>query len=107
MAGLSIHLAVPFRIEGDHAATVEDGSDEEIRQNVEVIITTRRDQRTVLPEFGIGDPVFGTGGRTPDPVEIERAVDRWDPRARLRFEPTDPADDGGQAFTIRVSREEI
>jgi phage baseplate assembly protein W len=101
MAIMRPHFAVPFRIEGRQAAVVEDGSSEEIRQNVEALLATRTGERLVVPDYGVSDPTFDLVSRAPDTGEIESVVARWEPRASLSFaEPTGLDAAGGEAGLI-------
>ncbi len=51
-------LAHPFRLQGQHVAVVEEGSDDGLAQMVAVIATTRRGEREMVPGFGVSDPTF-------------------------------------------------
>lgn len=93
---MSVHLLVPFQIKGGEARTVPDGTLEEVAQNVEVIVATRKGECLTLPSFGVSDFTFGPQGQTPTPSAITDAVGRWEPRAVLEF------DQDGASTTIRV-----
>lgn len=95
------HLKVPFQITGGKAETVEDGSIDEVRQNVAVLLSTLEGERLVVPDYGIEDMTFEPQSRIPDRVAIEAVVSRWEPRARIEFETADVVD-GTAALTIRV-----
>lgn len=82
---MSVHLAVPFRVEGDQAAVVADASLDEVIQNVDVTIRSRRGERLMALDVGIDDPTFTFRHEAPDLVEIEAAVAQWEPRAALAF----------------------
>lgn len=97
------HLAVPFRIVGGRAATVEDGTLDEVTQNVRVILGTRPGERLVVPEFGLGDPTFGQAGRTPSTADLVEAVAVWEPRATLRVEYQEPSGTGDADVEVSVS----
>lgn len=77
------HLAVPFRIGAQGAAVVDDGSLDEVEQNVRVIVGTIRGERLVQPDFGIDDPVFGNVNQLPDIAAIQAAIEEWDERATV------------------------
>lgn len=102
---MSVHLAVPFQMEGDHAATVEEGSIEEITQNVAVIVGTLRGQRLVVPEFGVGDPTFELGAASSDPADLETAAARWEPRAVLTIDRSMSAT-GEEDLVVSVALQE-
>lgn len=87
---MTVHLAVPFEME-TRAKVVEDATLDEVVQNVDVILRSRRGERLMVPEFGIEDPTFGFSHETPDAGELEALVARWEPRARLTFS-RDPRD---------------
>lgn len=100
------HLAVPFRISGTRAETVEDGTLEEVTQNVRVILTTHRGSRLAVPTFGIPDPTFGVAGGTPNPAVVQAAVEEWEPRAEVELIYGTPSDDGVAPVQVLVSMEE-
>lgn len=85
MGRLSIHLVIPFEIDGTRAKTVDEASLDEVTQNVDVIVRTRRGERLMVPEFGIEDPTFRLSQGTPDTGELAAAVALWEPRAVLTF----------------------
>lgn len=82
---MSVHLAVPFRVKDDHAVVVEDATLDEVIQNVDVIVRSRRGERLMSLDFGISDPTFTFRQAAPDLVEIDAAVAQWEPRASLVF----------------------
>lgn len=52
-------LSYPFRLSATgEAATVGRGSDDEVREAIEVLISTRVGERLLSPEFGTPDPVY-------------------------------------------------
>lgn len=52
-------LSHPFRLEPNGSvATVEDGTDEAHAEGLAILALTRRGERTLVPEFGIPDPLF-------------------------------------------------
>lgn len=71
------HFAFPFRIVGGKAAVVEQGTPEELEQNVKVLMLTQVGERLEAPDFGIDDPVFQT---TIDTEAIIAAAATWDDR---------------------------
>lgn len=77
------HLALPLRVDGrGRLATVEQGTVEELAQNVAVILATPVGSRVEVPEFGAPRPDF----LGPDPAGMAAAVDEWEPRATLTVE---------------------
>jgi hypothetical protein len=52
-------LVYPFQLTpAGNAATVEDGSDEQLAMELAVGILTVRGERALVPDFGCDDPVF-------------------------------------------------
>lgn len=51
-------LSHPFRLAGGAVATVEQDSDEGHGEQLTVLLTTRRGERTLVPSFGVSDPAF-------------------------------------------------
>jgi phage baseplate assembly protein W len=78
------HLAVPFRVVGDRAVTVEQDSDSEVTQCVEVILRYRPGARVAAPDFGTPDQAHRQGGA--DIVTLVEHVERFEPRARVLAE---------------------
>jgi phage baseplate assembly protein W len=78
-------LAFPFRFAGagTHAATVEQGSDEEIISCVEVLLRTPVGSRIEVPDYGINDYVFRQGGVALP--EVESSIGFWEPRATTQL----------------------
>lgn len=80
MADVSIpHFALPFRFEGGSAAVVEQDTEDEVAQCVEVLVSTPVGSRIEdLPEYGIVDPAFVP---VIDTGTILDALETWEPRA--------------------------
>ncbi len=93
------HLRVPFRITGGRALTVEDGSPDEIAQNVRVIVGTGVGERREVPDFGVDDPTFTDA----DLDDVEAAVAEFEPRADLHIERGPITETGEAEVLIRVS----
>lgn len=52
-------IAYPFRLNPAGAvATVPDGSDEQLAQELAVAVLTRAGERVLVPSFGVADPAF-------------------------------------------------
>ena len=87
------HLALPLRIVGDHFATVEQDTLDELVASVSCICSFPVGFRVESPEFGI--PELELLER-PLPVDaLERDIETWEPRAsvevtELDYDPTDP-----------------
>jgi phage baseplate assembly protein W len=82
MADITVpHFALPFRLAGDGSfAVVEQDSDDEVVQSVEILLRTRVGSRIELPEYGIEDPTFTV---VPDIAGILDAIADWEPRAQV------------------------
>ena len=52
-------LSHPFRLSGNSVATVEQDSDAGHSEQLLVLLTTRRGERSLVPTFGVSDPAFG------------------------------------------------
>lgn len=72
------HFALPFRLAGARFAVIEQDTDDEVLQSVEVIVRTRLGERIEVPDFGIPDPTFGTNF---DSGALRSHIARWEPRA--------------------------
>jgi phage baseplate assembly protein W len=75
------NLAYPFRFVNGRAVTVERDSSAEIQGNVEAILRTPLGARIEVPDYGIPDMAFKTGGPVAEP--IREAIERHEPRARF------------------------
>lgn len=52
-------ISFPFRLDGNGViATVEQGSDVEIDEQIAVAMLTRPRERVTVPTFGVNDPTF-------------------------------------------------
>lgn len=75
---MTVHLAFPIRLAaGGGLATVEQDSQEDIRQSVELLLRTRPGERRCVPGYGLPDPVFG--GLTE--AEVLDVIEEWEDRA--------------------------
>lgn len=96
------HLTVPLALNGTRFATVEDGTIDEVEQNVRVIIMSHAGERLMVPTFGAPSPLFDPVSRIPDRAAIESAVAEWEPRAALDFTEGAAAVDGTVNVKITV-----
>lgn len=72
------HLRVPFAVNDQgNAATVEQGTSDEIVQCVAMLVGTRPGTRYLLPAYGIVDPTFSGF----DQVGLQLATKTYEPRA--------------------------
>lgn len=74
------HLALPFRIVGTRAVAVDQDSDAEILQSVEVLMRYRPGDREAVPDFGVPGQAHRQGGA--DLVTVAERVELWEPRVR-------------------------
>jgi phage baseplate assembly protein W len=74
------HFSVPFAVD----SYVEQDSRDEIVQNMWVIVSYELGERDGREAFGIRDQALREGGA--DLGEIQRAILRWEPRARFVLE---------------------
>jgi phage baseplate assembly protein W len=84
------HFKSPFRIDGDSAATVEQGSDDDIVQNCVTVLRTPYGSREHDPNFGFLPQLFQqvqAGGKLAA-HDIETALIRDEPRASVLSEET-------------------
>lgn len=95
------HLRVPFQISGPSALIVEGDTLEEVAQNVDVIVATRRGERLVVPMFGISDPTFRTGF---DAGALAEDIAAWEPRAAVEITTGDIDSTGELDVNIKVRR---
>lgn len=52
-------IAYPFRISpAGTVATVDEGTDEQLAQELAIAVLTRTGERILVPEFGLDDPAF-------------------------------------------------
>lgn len=78
------HLALPVRYVNGRVVTVEQDSDAEIAQAVEVILRFEPGMRPELPDFGVPDQTFRVGGVDRD--AIVKAIEKFEPRVRAFVE---------------------
>jgi phage baseplate assembly protein W len=96
------HLAVPFRMEGDRVAVVEEDTWDEVAQSVGVILGTFWYERPMVPDFGIESPLFHQVQADPDPETLEGNVETWEERALLEWGDTRVAADGEVQLEVYV-----
>lgn len=81
---MSVHLALPMRFVpgpgGLRAATVEQHSDADVLQGIEVVLAYREGDRRAVPEFG--SPPLAHRQATTGLEAVADAVNRWEDRAR-------------------------
>lgn len=80
------HFSFPFHTDGTSFAVVEQDTQEEIQQCVEILLLTPSDSRLVLPEYGTPETLF-----TQVPVNVSAIISKlneWEPRAAVDFNQT-------------------
>lgn len=77
------HFQVPFEIAEDGSPRcVEQDSLDDVAQCIEVLLMTPVGSLIELPSYGIPDPMFVEHLDRP---AILGAIDRWEPRAAVKF----------------------
>ena len=93
------HLALPIRVGSDGAlATVAQGSQAEIEQNVHTAARTLRGSRPGRPTFGISDPTF----TDVDPDELEEQLAEHEPDALVTVDADPFTGDLAAWLTVTV-----
>jgi phage baseplate assembly protein W len=78
------HFRFPFAIgAGGTFEVIEQDSEDDIGQCVQVLLSTEVGSRVELPEYGIEDPTFTTRIDTPG---IISAIQDWEPRADVTMD---------------------
>jgi hypothetical protein len=97
------HLALPLRIVGDHFVAVQQDTVDELQSTVACIVGFPLGYRDERPDFGIV-PLELTE-RPLDVLDIEQAIEAFEPRAQARVteQPYDPFDPGADRIRIEVS----
>lgn len=79
-------LSFPFRLRanGLSAVVVEQDSDAEILDCLEVLLSTEKGSREEVPTYGIEDQTFKEGGIDVEQVLMD--ITKWEPRAGQSLE---------------------
>jgi phage baseplate assembly protein W len=98
-------LAFPPRIDAE-GRLQRSANDDNVREHLRIILTTERDQRLGLPDFGasLGQFLFEPNTTTTHQLvrgRIEQALARWEPRIRLQSVDVQP--DDADPLTARVT----
>lgn len=91
-------LSHPFRIAGNGSiATVEQDSEQADREQIAVLVLTRRGERPLAPGFGISDPTFDrvNGG------EITAGIALYGPPVEITDVTTTTTGDDEQLVEVR------
>lgn len=98
------HFAFPFRWDQNgRARIVDQGTHEEVRQGVEVLLLTHRGERLEVPEFGIDEVALQND---PDLTAAEEAALEWDDRVSLALEETNEGELVRQVLANLAHRED-
>jgi hypothetical protein len=93
-------LSYPFRLTAAGSVqTVEEGSDEQLAQELAVAVLTRQGERTLVPAFGVADPVFD--GFEPDALRLH--VELFGPPVELDAVDVRYLSDTRQDVVVRFS----
>lgn len=79
-------ISFPFALVGNGSAVkhVEQGSDEEVLDCVEVLLSTEAGERIEVPDYGVSPQVFREGGASIE--EIMDTIRVWEDRAEAVIE---------------------
>lgn len=95
-------ISYPFRlVAGGVVATVEEGRDNQVAEELAVAVLTKRGERVLVPEFGIADPVFA--GFEPDALRLH--VELFGPPVDVRDVGIQFLDDRTQDVIVYFSTE--
>jgi hypothetical protein len=73
-------ISFPFRLtKSGSVATHEDGTSEAFAEQLAVLVMTRVEERDLVPDFGINDPVFNNF----DPAELTTKVQMFGPPVKI------------------------
>lgn len=89
-------LAFPFQRGSYH----EQGSDDEIFDCIEVLLSTELGEREEVPDYGVPDQAFRQNGA--DIGAILEVVDEWEPRAAVSIQ-REALEDFVDQLTVKVS----
>lgn len=88
----------PLRMEADGTlAVVEQGSLEDVRASIHMLIRTQRGSRPLAPDIGVDDPTFGPGV---DGDELAADLEAQEPLAALTVTVT--VEDGEEDVRVEV-----
>lgn len=87
MAVETPHFKFPFRFSstGTRIQYVEQDSDDEILDCIEVLLSTTQGERIELPDYGIADQVFRENGV--NSAHILAQIRKYEERADVQLEP--------------------
>jgi len=81
------HFKFPFKLTaaGDRAQIVEQDSDDEVMDCIEILLSTVQGERIEIPDYGIRDQVFRQKGV--DTGHVLQQIRRFEERADVVLEP--------------------
>jgi phage baseplate assembly protein W len=97
-------ISFPFRMVNNAAATVEQNSDDEITDSVQVLLSTEVGSREEVPAYGIPEQAFLQNGA--DAVVLLNCIREWEPRATTVLTPEQIVD-FAQITRVGVLQREI
>lgn len=94
-------MAFPFRLDSTGSvATVEQGSDPEIEQQIVLAMTVRPGERITVPTFGVSDPAF-VGF---EQGALQRHLDDFGPQIDITTVSIDRTSEGRERVVIDWER---
>lgn len=94
-------ISFPFRLDANGAvATVDQGSDAEIEEQIAVAMMTRPGERITVPTFGVNDPAF-TGFLL---SALIRQVTDFGPRVTVENVSVNRLDEGREQVVVKWTR---
>jgi phage baseplate assembly protein W len=94
-------ISFPFRLDANGAvATVGQGSDEEIEQQIAVAMLTRPGERITVPTYGVNDPAFSGFLLS----HLIRQVTDFGPRVTIENVSVDKLDEGREKVVVKWTR---
>lgn len=97
------HLGLPLRIVGDRYVSVQQDTLDELVANVAVITSFPLGFRVERPDFGVVE--MELDARPLAVLDVEQAVEAWEPRASVRVteQPVNALDPGAARVRVEVS----
>jgi phage baseplate assembly protein W len=98
------HLSVPLRVVGERYVSVQQDTTDELVANVAVITSFPLGYRVERPSFGVVE--LELGARPLDVLDVEQALEAWEPRASVRVseQPYDRNDPGADRLRVEVQQ---
>lgn len=94
-------ISFPFRLDANGAvATVDQGSDAEIEQQIAVAMMTKPGERITVPTYGVNDPTFNGFLLS----ALIRQVTDFGPHVTIRKVSVDRLDEGREQVVVEWTR---